>query len=1702
MWWKNLALRASKVLKLKLQDDMGRKLRHLLIFLLLILKEPNTPEELNLDDNNLNSIQASTFSNLPKIYSLRLSGNKISSIETGQGQSQAITESNTNTKDIVMASGDDHQYDNGDQHDQRGQGQSQTITKFNTNTTATTGQGQSQAITESNTNTTANDYSSQTGYQVIAPPLDTKSQLYNTEPTASNSTTESMYTKYNQTGKGQSQAIAESYTNTTTTIVTSGDDQAGQGQSQAITESNTNTTATEVTSGHDQTGQGQSQAITESNTNTTATVVTSDIGQLQGTTESFGIRNLPPVSVDELLAALQPNAMYEGVKTQKNEPMVAESNTNTTATVVASGHDQTGQGQSQAITESNTNTTATVMASGDDQAGQGQSQANTESNTNTTATVMASGDDQTGQGQSQAITESVDIANLPLLSGDELLAALQPNPIYEGLFVRLPLSTDQAPRAHIGEAQLQNEDSEKTDDMGRKLGHLLIFLLLILKEPNMPEAKDWLASIPELYIFKNPWQCDCKMASFWQNLIETPKVLKQITCARPANLAGQKLKDVSPKDLICKSPTKGTPTVDAPNSSFGSTENNVSSTSHPISSTFATQPQSAYNAQNSFSSSTVSTSSFGNTENKVSTTAHAVGSTLGTLSADPRLRSANNFYNDTTTSTLAVTGTFHQNDPSLPLDPGFTSAVVVGSVVPLAVGVMFTLWCKRMLRNSDSGSNASPALHSTGTTAVVATLTSGHDPQYENGDQHDQTGQGQSQTTTESNTNTTATVVASGDDHQYENSGQQDQTGQGQSQTITESYTNPTATYVNSGQHDQTGQGQSQAITESNTNTTATPGQSQAITESNTNTTATVVTSDIGQLQGTTESFATVMASGDDQTGQGQSQTITESNTNTTATVMASGHDQTGQGQSQAITESNTNTTANDYSSQTGYQVIAPPLDTKSQLYNTEPTASNSTTESIYTKYNQTGQGQSQAITESNTNTTATPNAMYEGVKTQKNEPMVTESNTNTTATVVASGDDQTGQGQSQAITESTTAILVTSGNSLFVRLPLSTDQAPRAQIGEAQLQNEDSEKTGVAYDPYAEALRSPWKHAALSELQDDMGRKLRHLLIFLLLILKEPNMPEAKDWLASIPELSIFKNPWQCDCKMANFWQNLIETPKVLKQITCARPANLAGQKLKDVSPKDLISVVVGSVVPLAVGVMFTLWCKRMLKNSDSGSNASPALHSTNTTAVVATLTSGHDHQYEDVDQLDQTGQGQSQTITGSNTNTTATVVTSGDDHQYVNSGQHDQTGQGQSQTITESYTNPTATVMASGDDPQYENSGQQDQTGQGQSQTITESYTNPTATVMTSGDDSQYVNSGQHDQTGQGQSQTITESYTNTTATVVASGHDQTGQGQSQAITESNTNPKATVMTSGPDQTGQGQGQTITESNNTPKATVVASGHDQTGQGQSQAITESNTNTTATVMTSDHDQTGQGQFKANSQSLKVGNLSHGHIIAALNPNPMYVYSKVACGHDQTGQGQSQAITESNTNTTATVVASGDGQLQGTTESFGIRNLPLVSVDELLAALQPNAMYEGVKTQKNEPMVTESNTNTTATVVASGDDQTGQGQSVTKFNTNTTATVVASGDDQTGQGQSVTKFNTNTTATVMASGDDQTGQGQSVTKFNTNTTATAVTSDNSQAQGTTRSIDIGNLPLLSGDALLAALQPNPMYEGVKSPKN
>eukprot|EP00058_Branchiostoma_floridae_P014750 XP_002600238.1 hypothetical protein BRAFLDRAFT_66743 [Branchiostoma floridae] len=135
-------------------------------------------------------------------------------------------------------------------------------------------------------------------------------------------------------------------------------------------------------------------------------------------------------------------------------------------------------------------------------------------------------------------------------------------------------------------------------------------------------------------------------------------------------------------------------------------------------------------------------------------------------------------------------------------------------------------------QHTQTGQGQSQSITKPNATATV--MSSGYDHQYEDIDldkQHNQTGQGQSQSITKPNA--TATVMSSSYDHQYEDidlDKQHNQTGQGQSQSITKP--NATATVMSSGydhqyedidldkQHNQTGQGQSQSITKPNATAT------------------------------------------------------------------------------------------------------------------------------------------------------------------------------------------------------------------------------------------------------------------------------------------------------------------------------------------------------------------------------------------------------------------------------------------------------------------------------------------------------------------------------------------------------------------------------------------------------------------------------------------------------------------------------------------------------------------------------------------------------------------------------------------------------------------------------------------------------------------------------------------------------------------
>ncbi|KAI8513071.1 hypothetical protein Bbelb_097100 [Branchiostoma belcheri] len=477
--------------------------------------------------------------------------------------------------------------------------------------------------------------------------------------------------------------------------------------------------------------------------------------------------------------------------------------------------------------------------------------------------------------------------------------------------------------------------------MGRKLRHVLIFLLIILKEPNMPEAGcrskcgtylcectqmlltsipqnlpkayDTLASISTVAIGKNPWQCDCRMAPFRLKMNGPHSFEDQIVCSQPAKLKGRKLKDIDPKNLVCKDD--------------GQLEN----------------------GNYSYNSSTSHTSHYHWHFNDAGLTGRPVGTTFTTLSVSTRKPENNTSHENYT---------FHESDPRLP--PVVVIASVFGSiaVVVLICTIILAICYKRgagknpkdvlnvkslqsktqldalqvnkfyegIETSDENGQRQSPISESNTNTTASSVVAEVHDQQYENNDQHDPTDQ----------------------DHQFENNEQHNKKIQPQSQASSVSETSTTASvvpiavdcqYEDMTQHKQTGQGQSQVFIGSKTNTTAS-----------------VVASDLDHHY---EDM-----SQQNQPRQGQS-LATKSNTNTTATVVASDHenmetqhDQTGQGKSDPNTDGKESSTTRIY-----------------VIYTTEQAASEP--DALYKSENDhTGQVQTQAITDHN-ESLATTNVIY-----------------------------------------------------------------------------------------------------------------------------------------------------------------------------------------------------------------------------------------------------------------------------------------------------------------------------------------------------------------------------------------------------------------------------------------------------------------------------------------------------------------------------------------------------------------------------------------------------------------------------------------------------------------------------------------------------------------------------------------------------
>ncbi|XP_078684268.1 uncharacterized protein LOC144917821 [Branchiostoma floridae x Branchiostoma belcheri] len=67
-------------------------------------------------------------------------------------------------------------------------------------------------------------------------------------------------------------------------------------------------------------------------------------------------------------------------------------------------------------------------------------------------------------------------------------------------------------------------------------------------------AYSMLSSIFSVTMQRNPWRCDCRMLPFRLQMNGSHSFENQMTCSKPDNLQGQKLKDINPENF-CKEPT-------------------------------------------------------------------------------------------------------------------------------------------------------------------------------------------------------------------------------------------------------------------------------------------------------------------------------------------------------------------------------------------------------------------------------------------------------------------------------------------------------------------------------------------------------------------------------------------------------------------------------------------------------------------------------------------------------------------------------------------------------------------------------------------------------------------------------------------------------------------------------------------------------------------------------------------------------------------------------------------------------------------------------------------------------------------------------------------------------------------------------------------------------------------------------------------
>ncbi|KAI8480728.1 hypothetical protein Bbelb_415210 [Branchiostoma belcheri] len=303
------------------------------------------------------------------------------------------------------------------------------------------------------------------------------------------------------------------------------------------------------------------------------------------------------------------------------------------------------------------------------------------------------------------------------------------------------------------------------------------------------------------------------------------------------------------------------------------------------------------------------------------------------------------------------------------------------------------------------------------------------------------------------------------------------------------------------------------------------------------------------------------------------------------------------------------------------------------------------------------------------------------------------------------------------------------------------------------------------------------------------MGRMRRYVLIFLL-ILKEPNMPEA--------DCRSKCKPSSCICTRMGLTRIPQDLPTSISELDSNNITDIQSSAFSNL-PKLLelrleanrISVLPPSASDILASISIVhiegnpwqcdyLVCKDYDQLESGNNSITP--HWLNSTTSRPNIHHSHNIFYNKRHSTkEQTGL--QSPITESNTNTT--LVTSGHNNQYENDDQHNPTDHNrqyenddehnpndqdhQYENDDEHNPNDQDHKYENNDDNnpndqahQYENNDQQDPRGQGQSQAITGSNTDTTyiiSTVVTSDHDPEYeIMKTQHDQTDQGISQATT--------------------------------------------------------------------------------------------------------------------------------------------------------------------------------------------------------------------------------------------------------------------------------------------------------------------------------------------------------